>query len=432
MKKVLIALGIVVVLAVIILINVQKNKEKATKVQVETVERMDLTEIVSASGRIQPKVSVDISADITGKIEEVAVREGDRVAKGQLLLRLDPTQYRESLRSAEASYQSAQAALSEAEARLEQQELEWERSQALYDAENVSERDYQTSRTNLKLAQAQRTSAMRQVDQAAAVLEQQRDRLDKTEIRSPMSGVVVRCDADVGEMAIQSSLSIQVLLVIADLSVMEVEVDVDETEIPLTAVGQAAEVEIDAFPDSTFMGTVTEIANSPRETGGERGVDFRVVITLDSSTPGLRPGLSATAEITTAVRDSALAIPIEALTLRTRKSLEADAKKLARRLKEGSVAAPELELPGDEKEIEGVMVVEGGRAYFRPAETGITGEKHFELLSGLAGAEQIVVRPMRVVRTLRHGERVEIEKKADDEDDAEAEGSGPGVSVETE
>ncbi len=431
MKKVLIIVAVVAVVAVLVVVNLQKQKGKATEVKVESVERQDLIELVSASGKVQPQVSVDISADITGKIVAVAVEEGDRVKTGELLLRIDATQYREALRSAEAQYQSALASLGEAEARLEQQELEWRRARLLHESEDISDREFEAARTSHKLTDKQLISAQRTVDQAEAFLEQQRDQLAKTEIRAPMAGVIVRRDADVGEIAIQSSLSIQVLMVIADLSVMEVEVDVDETEIPRVAIGQGAEVEIDAFPDSTFRGVLTEIANSPRQGGGDRGVDFRVVVTLDRGYAGLRPGLSATAEITTAERDSVLAIPIQALTLRTKKDLEADLKKYRRRLETEGHSADDFVFPADEKELEGIMLFRDGRAIFTPVDTGIAGDKHFEVLAGLEGGERVITGPMRTVRTLDHGEKVKIEKKDEDEEDG-SEGGGVSVSVETE
>lgn len=431
MKKLLIALAVIAVIAVFVVVNVRKQKGKAVEVKIEQVERRDLVETVNASGKIQPKVSVDISADITGKVVEVAVEEGDAVKKGDLLLRIDPKQFREAVRSAEAQHESMLASLGEARAALELQELEWARAQALYAGEDISDRDYQSARAAFRQAEARVISAERSVDQAAAGLEQQRDRLAKTEIRAPMSGVVVRQDADIGEIALASSMSVQVLLVIADLSVMEVEVDVDETEIPLVAIGQPADIEIDAFPDSTFAGRVTEIANSPRSDASNQGVDFRVVITLDDAYGGLRPGLSATAEITAASRDAALSIPIQALTLRTRKALADDRRRFGDLLAKEGLADGEPDPDEDAKDIEGVFVMEGGRALFRSVGTGIAGEQHFEVLSGLEEGEEIVVGPMKTVRTLHHGEKVR-KLKGEDEDAPEERGGGVQVNVETD
>ncbi len=431
MKKALIAVAVLAVIAAFIGVNMKKQKNKGTEVSLETVETRDLVEMVSASGKIQPKISVDISADITGKIVEVAVEEGDEVSPGDLLLRIDPTQFREALRSAEAQHQSTLASLDEAAASLEQQELEWRRARSLHESQGISDRDFESRRAAYKLAQARRVSAERSVDQAAAYLEQQRDQLAKTEIRSPMRGVVVRRNADVGEIALASTMSVQVLMAIADLAVMEVEVDVDETEIPRVAIGQTADIEIDAYPDSTFRGAVTEIANSPLQGGGNQGVDFRVVITLTEASPGLRPGLSATAEITSAQRDDALSIPIQALTLRTRKALEADEKKYGPLMEKAGMEVAAFDFEEAVKEFEGVMVKLDKRVIFVPVSTGITGEKHFELLSGLAGGEEIVVGPMRTVRTLHHGERIRT-KKGEDGDDEEQPGGGVSVSVETD
>ena len=431
MKKLLIFVLIAVLVGAIVVVNIRNQSKKPVKVKVEALDKRDLTEIISASGKIQPQVSVDISADISGKIMEVAVRESDVVRKGDLLLRLDATQYREALRSSEAQYQSTLASLSEAEARLEQQQLEFARMESMYESKDISDRDYISARTSLKLAEAQLISAQRRVDQNAALLEQQRDRLDKTEIRAPMSGVIVQRNADVGEIAIGSSLSIQVLMVIADLSVMEVVVDVDETEIPMTQLQQRAEIEIDAFPDGSFQGRVTEIANSPQQSGGDSGVDFRVVITLDESYKGLRPGLSATAEITTASREQVLSVPIQALTMRSVKSLLEDEKSYGRRLAREGIELPEYEFDEDVKDVEGVMVFVDGYSLFKPVDTGIVGEKHFEILSGLTGDERIIIAPMREVRTLRHGQQVRIDRQSEKSDETtEDEGGGVEASVE--
>ncbi len=430
MKKWLIIGGVIVVVAILVVVNLQKQKGKATEVELEAIEKRELTEIVSASGTIQPKISVDISSDITGKIVEVFVNEGDRVSAGELLLRVDPTQFRESVRSAEAQYESARARYRESEARLEQAELEWARIQAFHEKGDVSERDYESARMSFKVAGTQVESSLRSVEQAEAYLEQMRDRFSKTEIRSPMSGIVVRRNAEVGEIAMEGTFSIQVLMVIADLSVMEVEVDVDETEIPQVALGQMAEVEIDAFPDDKFVGEVTEIANSPiQNQGGTGGVDFEVVVTLGEGYSGLRPGLSATANVTTAARDSALSIPIQALTLRTKKMLEEDQKKNGARIEQAGIEEGEFEFDEEVKELEGVFVIKNGRALFRHVETGIAGEKHFELVSGLEVGDKIVTGPMRTLRNLHHGEQVKEKKGKKEEVDFEEEEDSSGASV---
>lgn len=434
MKKWLIIGGVIVVVAILIVVNLQKQKGNATEVEMESIEKRELTEIVSASGTIQPKISVDISSDITGKIVEVFVNEGDRVSEGELLLRVDPTQFRESVRSAEAQYESARARFRESEARLEQAELEWARIQAFHDKGDVSERDYESARMSYKVAGTQVESSQRSVEQAEAYLEQMRDRFSKTEVRAPMSGIVVRRNAEVGEIAMEGTFSIQVLMVIADLSVMEVEVDVDETEIPQVALGQKAEVEIDAFPDDKFKGKVTEIANSPKQNqGGTGGVDFEVVVTLDVGYTGLRPGLSATANVTTAARDSALSIPIQALTLRTKKMLEEDQKKNASRLEKAGIEEAEFEFDEEVKELEGVFIVKEGRALFCHVETGIAGEKHFELVTGLDAGDMIITGPMRTLRNLHHGEQVKEKKKSkEDKAEEEEDSGGGGITVTTE
>ncbi|MDP6419239.1 MAG: efflux RND transporter periplasmic adaptor subunit [Candidatus Krumholzibacteria bacterium] len=415
-KKVFWIVLALLVVVTLVSVNVKKQKTRATVVETEAVEKRELTEIVSATGRIQPKISVDISSDVTGKIVEVAVNEGDRVEEGDLLIRVDPTQFRESVRSAEAQYESARAAYQETEARLEQMKLEWKRIQSLYKSGDLSERDFEQNRMAFRVSETQRESAWRRVDQAKAFLEQQRDKLAKSEIRAPMSGIVIRRNAEVGEVAQESLFSIQVLMVVADLSVMEVEIEVDETEVPRLRLGQTALIEIDAFPDQDFRGKVTEIANSPiLGQQGSGGVDFRVDVTLDSGYKGLRSGLSATAEVTTAKRDSCLSIPIQSLVLRTKKSLEENSGKNDRRLQAAGLEPPVFEFEEDKKELEGVFLIRNDRAIFRPVLTGIAGDRHFELIEGLEAEDRIVTGSMKTLRNLHHGEKVKETRVEDEE-----------------
>lgn len=398
MKKWLILLGVVVVAALVVA-NLAQRGGKAAKVETAEVVRKDLVETVTASGSLTPKRKVDVSANTMGRITRLVVAEGDTVRAGQVLLEIDPVEYASLVRATEAAVSTARADLALAEATAAKAAADRDRTEALHADGLASDEQRDAARTTAAVEAARVAAARARLDQALANLDKARHDLAKVTITAPMSGVVTRLDVEEGENAVMGTLNVAgtVLMVISDLSTMEAEVDVDETEVVRVALGQPVRVEIDAFPDTTFAGVVTEVGNSPiyTSTGQNRqAVDFKVTVTLTDRVPGVRPGLSAKAEIRVAEAAGALALPIGAVTVR-------EWPPRAR----GRAAADSSDVEREERE--GVFRVVDGEAVFTPVTLGITGEDDFEALAGVEEGWTIVTGPFRELRDLEHGDAVE-------------------------
>ncbi len=400
-KKLFIFGGIGVGVVALIAFNAAAQRESGTTVRIETVGREDLVATVTASGQIQPKTSVAISADITGRIIEIPVEEGDFVQRGQLLLRIDPSLFDAQVARAEASVSSAAASALQARASRDQAKRAYDRFASLrrQDPNLVSDEELETSQTNLEVAEAIANSANHQVDQARAGLTDTQEQLAKTVLRAPMSGEVTRLAVEVGEVAVPGTFSREtaLLMTISDLSVIQVNVRVDETDVVRLHMGDSTEVSIDAFPDTTFSGRVTKIAKSSVQGASALGttnqaVDYDVEITIDDPPVEVRPDLSATAKIVTATRDSVLSIPIIALTVREHTPI--------------STETNPVDTTAEAEETEGVFVITDGMAQFRPVKTGIAGEEHFEVLEGLTFGDSIVAGPYQTIRDLVEGSAV--------------------------
>jgi len=375
--------------------------ESGVAVRMETVARRDLVSTVTASGKIQPMSKVDVSADITGRIIEVNVKEGARVNRGDLLLRIDPSTFEAAVARAEAGLASARASSVQAEANRAQAERAAQRARELrsQNPNLVSDEQLEQAETQFRVAEAVATSSERQVDQAQAMLQEARDQLAKTVLRAPMTGQVTRVAVEAGEVAVPGTFSREtgLLMTVSDLSVIQVNVQVDETDVVRLHLGDSTDVTIDAFPDTTFTGRVTKISQSSSRIttaaqSTDRAVDYDVEITLDNPPPDVRPDLSATAKIITATRDSALSIPIIALTVRENTPISTE-------------TAP-ADTAGGARETEGVFVIQNGMAQFRPVKVGIAGEEHFEVLDGLAAGDSIVAGPYQAIRDLRDSAQV--------------------------
>src|SRR5437773_5678256 len=315
--------------------SISAKRDRATEVREEQVTRRDLVAAVTASGRIQPKKKVDVSADITGRITKIAVREGELVAKGQFLLQIDPTVYEANLQRAQAAYSSAAAEVVQARANRDQAERALKRTRELRDQSPnlVAPEQLEQAETAFEVAEANLTAAQHQVDQSRAAVQEARDNLRKTHLVAPMAGRVTRLPVEEGEVAVPSTFSkdIGLLMTISDLSVIQAKVQVDETDVVRLHLGDSVEVSIDAFPDTTFMGRVTKVANSSTQNPGssapgqnDRAVDYEVEVTLDHPPSDVRPDLSATARIVTDTRRQALSIPIIALTVRENKPVSTE------------------------------------------------------------------------------------------------------------
>jgi HlyD family secretion protein len=400
--------------------------DKGTEVRTEVVARRDLTSVVTASGTIDPKRKVDISADISGRVIELPVQEGQWVERGALLLRIDPTQYQAAVRRAEASVAQAQARASQARANLIQAQNAARRARQLASSPEqlISPADVEQAQTQAAVAQAEFEAARYGVAQAQAGLTEAGEALRKTTIIAPMSGRVTRLNIEEGETAIVGTMNNpgSLLLTIADLSVMEAKVKVDETEVPGISIGDSARVRIDAFPDRVFGGTVTQIANSSLRGatagmggaagGDQQSVDFEVVITLANPPEQLRPDLSATADIVTDTRRGSLSVPIIALTVRDSAGRKLDSGEED----EGDDAAPAQPEAGrrrDEDGVEGVFVMQGDSVSFVPVEVGIAGDRYFEVKRGLRGGETVVAGSYQAIRELESGSRVRLPEAKD-------------------
>ena len=415
--------------------NVKFKRSDGIEVTTEGVQKRHLEAIVSASGKIQPKRDVNISADTMGRVTDLAVEEGDRVTKGQFLLQIDPRNLRSAVQRTQASLAAASSqveqlrvAIESSKVALKQAEDNYTRQQNLWKGGLTTRETLERSESDLKLRQADLRSQEQQLrtqelrkDSESATAESARFDLSKVRIESPIAGIVTRRNIEEGETVVIGTMNNAgtVLLTIADMSVIQAEVEVDETDIPSVRFGQPAKVTIDAMPGQTFMGKVTEIGNSPIQTGtstqqsSTQATNFKVIVTLDKEIPEVRPGFTCTAEITTAVRDKAIAVPIQATTVR---ELIVDDKgnvikppaddKKSRRPSVGAAQAAELKPGETRKELEGVFTVQNNKAVFVPVKTGIAGEKYFEVLSGLKEGDAVITGPFASVRSLAEGAAV--------------------------
>lgn len=381
--------------------KVAVGSDDSTEVRIETVGRRDLVATVTASGQIAPKTSVDIASDITGRIISIPVEEGDLVQRGQLLLRIDPTQFEAGKASAEAAVSSMRAQALQATVNREQARRTLDRTLQLKqtDPNLVADEQLETAQQNFDVAEAIAQSQEFQVRQAEASLRQREEELSKTILRAPMAGKITRMAVEEGEVALASTFSREtgLLMTIADLSVIQVDVRVDETDVVRLQLGDSAEITIDAFADTTFVGRVTKVSQSAIQSAsassgntGDRAVDYDVEITLDNPPPDIRPDLSATSKIITDTRGQALSIPIIALTVREHRPMATE-----NTTRDTSMV-----------ESEGVFVVSSGVADFRPVKVGIAGEEHFEVLSGLLEGDSIVAGPYQTIRDLQDSTEV--------------------------
>ncbi len=411
-RKHWIAIGVVLVVIVLMLINLKAKGGKEIAVQVEEVTRKDLEMIISASGSIKPKRQIDISASNIGKVTRVAVKEGDYVELGQFLLQIDPIQLETTVDRLEAAVQSAKAGEQQARYQLDQYENDFERAERLFKQGFLTDKEVRDAKTTRDVGTSNLESARHLVKQQQAQLSSAKHNLQEVTIEAEMAGIVTRLNVEEGEIAIMGTLNNPgtVLMTIADLSTIEAEVEVDETEVVSIETGQSAEVTLDAFPDTSYTGIVTEVGNSPilsSSVSGQQGVDFKVVITVTDTIPNVRPGLSADSEIIAARAADCLAIPIQSLTVRQEKDLKGYAADADSASADSTAVKKKTS-----SEVEGVFVVVDGNAEFRRIKIGVAGQTHFEVLSGLGEGDKVVNGNFRAIRDLKDGQRVKITSKA--------------------
>jgi len=398
-KRTLIVLGVILIIALIILFNLRTQREKTVKVTLEKVKATDLTSIITASGEIKPKKNVNISAHVPGRIIKIGVKEGDMVKQGDFLLKLDATQYEANAEGNRAAIRSNKAQLIQEEARLQRDKNAYERQKKLYDERLVSKDQLEMAKAQYDVSTAQVRAIQSMIQQAEASLKSTLDTLNKTTFISPIDGMITSLRVEEGEVAIIGTMNNPgtVLMTIADLSVMEVEVEVDETDVVGVQMDQIANVRVDAFPDIVFKGKVTEIGSSALQkvttTTTQESKDFKVIITLENPSQKLKPGLSASADIITAEKKGVLAVPIASLVVREKPAADKDKKDTK------------------EKEEEGVYVVENSRVKFQPVVKGITGGMNIEVISGLKDGQEIVTGPYNSLRELKDGILIKSEEK---------------------
>jgi HlyD family secretion protein len=460
-KKIAIGVGIAVLLAIFVSATVLQSRKNVATVQTGKVQRQDLATVVSASGEIKPKTYVNIGANAYGKITHLYVREGDHVKKGQLLAQLENVQSAADVTANQASVQAAetdalaadaalktsQADMVRAQADYDRNKLDWDRAQNLFKDGLIAKSDFDSrqnawatadaglvqAQTRVAQAKAQQDSAEKHVAQARANLTRVDDVLQKTTYSAPYDGVVTNLPVREGEsvvMGIQNALG-STLMTIADMSVITAEVKVDETDIVNVHLDEPTEITIDAIPKKIFHGKVSEIGDnaivrssgvstSQSASASEEAKDFKVVVTLTDPPQDLRPGLSTTAKITTATRSNALAIPIQALTMRTRDQIEQQ-NNAPGSVHAAAPAAKEVASKGKKEDgVQGVFVIRNKKAIFAPVTTGVTGTTDIEVLDGLKEGDEVITGSYKVLRTLRPGSSVKIDnsvpKKADEEE----------------
>ncbi len=408
-KKILIILAVIVVVVIFVLANLLKSGEKTYKVEAEEITKGDISAVVSASGRVLPKRTVKISAYVPAKIVELPVKEGDWVKKGQLLVQLDPTSY-------QAAMDQYKAQMKVAQANLDQAQMTFDRQKELFERNLTSKEQYDAALTSLNVAKAQ-------FEQSKAALEKVRDDFSKTQITSPMTGIVTELNAEVGEIVMIGTMNNPgtVIMTISDLSEIEVEVEVDETDIANVKLGQDTKIEIDAFPDTTYKGEVTEIGNTAQISGygtQEQVTNFLVKVLLLEEAKGIKPGMSASVDITTDKRLEVLRAPIACMVMR---KVDSDSlKKEEEKAKGSEVKASEVEKEEKEKvkeeekkeDVEGIFVIEKDKAKFVPVETGISDEQNIEIISGIKEKDKIIIGPYKTLRTIKDGNKVKVTEKS--------------------
>lgn len=478
--KVVLLIALLVIVAGAVLASIQKSKAGIVTVQTGRVNRADLTAIVTASGEVKPRNYINIGANTQGPapITAILVKEGDRVKRGQVLARLASVQPSADLRAQQASLNSALADSAAAEAAqkssadniavaeaqvdhdradLAQKKVDLKRSEDLFKSKLISSQDYESRKALVDLGEAtlaaserrvsqaksqqaqssaQLASAQKKIAQSQAMVSRTADVLSQYEAVAPLDGVITNLPVRVGETVvpgIQNSAA-STIMTIADMSIITAEVHVDETDIVSVKLDQSAEVNIDAIPNKTFKGRVIEIgdtalvrstgvAASQSTTSSQEAKDFKVVVALDIPENLVRPGLSCTANITTARRPSAVAIPIQALTLRTRGQLTEQSKP-----GNAPANAPVAHDPQKEKaakeELQGVFIVQGEKAQFHEVKTGITGATDVEVLDGIKEGDQIVTGSYQVLRTIRNNARIKVDNRPN-----AGKGTAPGATT---
>ncbi len=402
-KKLWIITAALLLVIILVVSNIVKGTKKLA-IQSAKVKKGEIVSIVSAPGNVKAETEVQISAYVMGKVSRLPVKEGDLVKKGQILVQIDPTNYAAQVKQARASLELAQA-------NLAQTELIYKRKQELFAAGLISQEEHEATTTQYNLDRARLT-------QAEASLEQAQDTYAKTTITSPINGTVVQLNVEVGEVVVTGTMNNagSVIMTVADMSQMEVESQVDESDVKDIKVGQPAEIEVDAIIGKTFKGEVSEVGNaaisSTTSSSSNASVNYTVKVRFIDKSEDLKSGMSANVDITTSNKKDILLIPIQSVVMRKVDSERKAAERKKGKDKGGALAG---ENPTDgkkvkEKEQEVVYIVEKGKAVIMPVETGVSDQDNIEVLSGLSDGQEVIKGPFSVLRNLKHNDKVKVTK----------------------
>ncbi|MBU1355916.1 MAG: efflux RND transporter periplasmic adaptor subunit [Candidatus Edwardsbacteria bacterium] len=400
-KKLWIITAAVLLVAILVVSNIVKGTKKLT-IQSAKVKKGEIVSIVSAPGNVKAETEVQISAYVMGKVSRLPVKEGDLVKKGQILVQIDPTSYA-------AQVKQSRASLDLAKANLAQTELIYKRKQELFAAGLISQEENEATTTQFNLDQARLT-------QAEASLEQAQDTYSKTTITSPINGTVVQLNVEVGEVVVTGTMNNagSVIMVVADMSQMEVESQVDESDVKDIKIGQPVEIEVDAIVGKTFKGEVSEVGNAAISSGtsssSNASVNYTVKARFTDKSDYLKSGMSANVDITTSNKKDILLIPIQSVVMR---KVDSERKAAERKKGKGGALAGENTSDGKrvkEKEQEVVYVVEKGKAVIMPVETGVSDQDNIEVLAGLSDGQEVIKGPFSILRNLKHSDKVKVTK----------------------
>ena len=400
-KKLWIITAAVLLVAILVVSNIVKGTKKLT-IQSAKVKKGEIVSIVSAPGNVKAETEVQISAYVMGKVSRLPVKEGDLVKKGQILVQIDPTNYA-------AQVKQSRASLDLAKANLAQTELIYKRKQELFAAGLISQEENEATTTQFNLDRARLT-------QAEASLEQAQDTYSKTTITSPINGTVVQLNVEVGEVVVTGTMNNagSVIMIVADMSQMEVESQVDESDVKDIKIGQPAGIEVDAILNKTFQGEVSEVGNaaiaSATSSSSNASVNYTVKVRFTDRSDDLKSGMSANVDITTSNKKDILLIPIQSVVMR---KVDSERKAAERKKGKGGALAGENTSDGKrvkEKEQEVVYVVEKGKVVIMPVETGVSDQDNIEVLAGLSDGQEVVKGPFSILRNLKHSDKVKVTK----------------------
>ncbi len=413
MKKPLIIIGALAILALIVWASLRDSGPRGTEVEVQAVELRTISSRVKATGEITPEKRVDISAKVVGEIINLPVVEGQEVRSGQLLLEIERDLYEAARNQARAAVRQAEVGVRRQDVQLADARRNMRRTQELINDGLVSQEALDAAQLGLDTAEVELEAQQQAVEQYRSALQRTEDDLARTTIRSPMDGTVIQLDAEQGETVVPGSTNLpgSVIMTVADMSVLLAEVEVSEVDVVDVELGQEAEITVDALGDNTQKGHVVEIATSGRKDPALGTIDFAVKVEIDDPDPSLRPAMTAKVDILTSTRENTLTVPIQAVVKRT---LDHDGEEVK------GTAAKGIE------ESDVVYVIADGEASIRTVETGISDELYVEIINGLADGEEVIVGPYRTLKNMHAGDAVKVEEKKADQDEDEESG---GVEV---